>query len=118
MDGPRLQLLVQTETMAARELLRSRAADLQAALERHGVKVERFEFAPIGLQDQQNPTTFAGAGDPNAQRSAGQRNEQQAAKRGESNRVPGNDENASPVEPEGTEVIYSAAAETRLDVRV
>ena len=119
MDGPRLQVLVQTETTAARELLRSRAADLQAALEQHGVKVERFEFAPIGLQDQQNHTAmFAGAGDPNARRSAWQRDEHQAADRGEPNRVPGDDQHAGPAEPEGTEAIYSAAAETRLDVRV
>jgi flagellar hook-length control protein FliK len=119
MDGPRLQVLVQTETTAARELLRSRAADLQVALEQHGVKVERFEFAPIGLQDQQNHTAmFADAGDPNARRSAWQRDEHQAADRGEPNRVPGDDQHARPEEPEGTEAIYSAAAETRLDVRV
>ena len=119
MDGQRLEILVQTETAAARELLRSRVAELQTALEQHGIKIDRLEFAPTGLQNQQDSTgAFAGAGDPDTRRSAFRHDRERAASRGEANRITAGDESAPSVDEGEAEPISSAAAETRLDVRV
>lgn len=55
-DGQRIELLARTETSAASELLRARVTQLQAALEQHGLRIERFEVAPATPSQQQNPT--------------------------------------------------------------
>ena len=44
MDGQRIELLVRTETDTAGELLRTRIAQLQAALQQHGLSIERLEI--------------------------------------------------------------------------
>jgi flagellar hook-length control protein FliK len=119
MDGQRLEVLVQTETRAARELLQARGADLQASLEQQGIKVDRFEFSAAWLDDRQDSTgSFAQAGDPNAGRSAARQDAGQSAGQHGSAREDMGNEAGGPVEVEGTESTFGAAAETRLDVRV
>jgi flagellar hook-length control protein FliK len=119
MEGQRLEVLVQTETRAARELLEARGAYLQAALEQHGIKVDRFDFSTAMPDDQQDSTGwFAQAGDPNAGRSAAREDAEQSAGHHGSAREDLGNEAGGPVEVEGTEATFGAAAETRLDVRV
>jgi hypothetical protein len=119
MDGQRLEVVVRTETSAARELLRSRAADLQTALEQHGVKIDRFEFAPPAQADNPDSNgTLAFAGDSGARRSTSGHDRERPADRGGSGEIAAADESGQAAEQGETEPISSAAAETRLDVRV
>jgi hypothetical protein len=119
MDGRRLAVVVRTETSAARELLRSRVADLHGALEQHGVKIDRFEFAPLAPPEQQDSNgTLAFAGDPGARRSAFRDERERAGECKKSNRITAGEELVQSEEAGETEPIWSAAAETRLDVRV
>jgi hypothetical protein len=119
MEGQRLEVLVQTETRAARELLEARGADLQAALEQHGIKVDRFDFSTV-MPDERHDATgwFAQAGDPDPGRSAAGQDAEYSAGHHESARDDIGTGAGGPVEVEGTEPTFGAAAETRLDVRV
>ncbi|MBN1489511.1 MAG: flagellar hook-length control protein FliK [Phycisphaerae bacterium] len=44
--GQMLSIRVEAETLAAREMLQSRAGTLRTALEQHGITIERFEIEP------------------------------------------------------------------------
>jgi flagellar hook-length control protein FliK len=74
-EGDRVQMLVQTETHTTSALLRERVAELQVALEQHGLKIDRFEVAPAPTHEQQSPaggqqeeyeTIDDGAGQPSS----------------------------------------------------
>jgi len=51
-QGDGVQVFVQTETTAAGELLQGRSGELQAALEQHGLRIDRFELGPPPADDQ------------------------------------------------------------------
>lgn len=118
MTGNRLEVLVQTQTADARELLQSRMTDLQAALERLGVRMERFELTATAQEWEGNSSDGrADDGRSDSQQSgladdSGSGNRQARSGFGMRSDLPseGNEEGVQ-------EVTYSAAAETRLDLR-
>lgn len=119
MEGDRLEVLVQTETRAARELLEARGADLQTALEQHGVKVDRFEVAATLLENRQDAAgSFAQADDSSGGQPATGQDAEQSSGHSGSGRDDSGHEPTQAVEVGGRELTVGAAAETRLDVRV
>ncbi len=119
MDGERLRVLVQTETPEARALLHSRVAELKSALEQHGIKVDRFDFAPATPVEQNGPLGWTvGAGDlPFRQSAFGQGRHDQTERR-ERNATDKAGEIGQQAGQDESQPFFGAVAETRLDVRV
>ncbi len=114
-DGEQLRIDVRTETAAARELLSGRAEQLTAALERHGIHVERFEVT-TGTSEEHAPAwrdhEEVGS-EATADRETDSRNEGTPSRA----RVSlSEDTGASVVDDDAPDV--GAVAETRLDIRV
>ncbi len=114
-DGEQLRIDVRTETAAARELLSGRAEQLTAALERHGMHVERFEVT-TGASEEHAP---AWRDQEEAGSEAAADREGDPSKEGTPLRV-----RVSSSENTGASVVdddapdLGAVAETRLDIRV
>ena len=120
-EGSRVQLFVQTEPTTAGELLRSRVAELQAALEQRGLRIDRFELTQAPVQEQQNPDRdSAETNEQDAGQSSPQRDpDRQASGGGDLAQQPHQDAwMAGNQEGEGSEPSTVAAEEMRLDVRV
>lgn len=120
-EGSRVQLFVQTETARGGELLRSRVAELQAALEQHGLRIDRFELTQAPAQGQQNPDRdSAETGERDANQSSSGRDPDGQASGGEYPARQTHHEAlmAGNQEGEGSEPSTVAAGEMRLDVRV
>lgn len=114
-EGEQLRIDVRTETAAARELLSGRAEQLTAALEQHGIHVERFEVT-TGTSEEPPPAwrdhEQAGS-EAAADRERDSRNEAAPSRA----RVSvSEDTGASVVDDDAPDVV--AVAETRLDIRV
>lgn len=109
----RLRIGVRTATAEARELLRDRVAELRAALEQHGIRIERFE---VSVGDESSLAGFGGGGfgpregRQNERETGGLRRQDALAGRAESSAS-----SVVGVMPGGSEQIVSKG---RLDVRV
>ena len=116
LHGSRVEIQVRTESAHARELLYERIESLRAALEQHGVRIDRFDVTTDLARDgeamagegQESPLGSLGDEDPSHQagreRSDGQVEPDAAAE--------------LPAGVESTESDDEADAEARLDVRV
>lgn len=139
LDGQRVELLVRTETSAAGELLRARVAELQAALEQHGLRIERFEINPAAPAEEQNPrdgnATGRGedtnqpatdqdaehgptGGDPEPGAAGDEAVANTARLTGANDQSDGTGEGQSSAGEQPTLAAPGAAVETRLDVKV
>jgi len=119
-EGGRVQLLVQTEKTAAGELMRTRIAELQTALEQHGLRIDRFELTTAAAQEQHHLDR-----DPanDAQDDAGQSPAEpnpDDQPSGDPGSTPETHDDASPaaLDSEAAPPSGNAAMELRLDVRV
>ncbi|MFQ5489159.1 MAG: flagellar hook-length control protein FliK, partial [Phycisphaerae bacterium] len=118
MVGDRLEVLVQAQAAGARELLHSRMADLQSALEQQGVRLERFELtalAPEPGNEQSSGPATGGQDDPRQSGTAGDSglsDGQQGT--GSAFR---SDMQSAQTEERAELVAFAAAAETRLDLQ-
>jgi len=114
MLGNRVQVGVETETAAARELISGRAEKLKAALEHHGVALDRLDINTntAGLFDQRQ--AVGGGSNASAQ------NGQEPFAEGRSMRPRGSDIRAgvgTPIAGSGV-MEWSAGEDSRLDIRV
>lgn len=114
-EGEQLRIDVRTETAAARELLSGRAEQLTAALEKHGIHVERFEVTT--RTSEEHPTAWRDHEGVDAEAAADRERDpwdEAAPARAEVSLS--EDTGASVVDDDAPEV--GAVAETRLDIRV
>ena len=126
-EGSAVHLSVQTENATAGELLRGRLAQLETALERHGLHIERFELVARGADGRADPAGerhFGSGGDdhppPDPDESAPEREDQRPATPTASGLAAPDPEGPGRTEAAADEIASAAPAgsATRLDVRV
>ena len=107
--GERIEIDVRTETASARDLIHERAAQLTAALERHGIHVDRFDVTNDW---------------PGGEQAAAEEKNHDSEVRGHDGRDDPATRRNAPSEDNGTsttpdvEAQWEAVGETRLDIRV
>jgi len=114
-DGDQVRINVRAETDAARDLVAQRVDRLTAALQLHGIYVERFDVTADGAGDgpDESDDSDASASEENANR-----------ERGECHESPASHANVVSIQDTGASLAWEAApeatitSETRLDVRV
>ncbi|MHC4236563.1 MAG: flagellar hook-length control protein FliK, partial [Planctomycetota bacterium] len=119
-EGAQLQLFVETETKAAGDLLRTRIADLQAALDQHGVRLDRFEMTPGATPERQEHDQPHGQGnDRDESQSSPDRQPDRHTTDDPGQTAATHAETSLPPDTQGelTEPLTMAAGEMRLDVR-
>ncbi len=109
----RIEIDVRTQTKAARQLLEGRAATLTAALEQHGIHVERFEVSAESADPDGRAGFDGGASNETAHEEQSQPSDTTSTLAGVA-AVDGDSE----VIADGGEPVVGAVAETRLDISV
>lgn len=123
-EGAQLRIDIRTETAAARDLVAARAAELTAALQQHGINVERFDVTANALDE--NPHDFGEREKFGADVAAD--HERSVRDQGSSSRSrsslseagvePGRDSHLGPSVGGEEQSEVGAVAETRLDIMV
>lgn len=106
--GDKIEIDVRTETIAARDLIHDRAAQLTSALQQHGIEVDRFDV-----------TTDLAGGEQDV--AHGSHDSQAAVHRGGEDEIARDDvplDGTNELAASDVELEFEVVGETRLDIRV